>query len=316
MSLDLPPIYILPTNLQPEELQSLEDQIPSLTWDIHEAELILGRISRRERALFELRRLKVATEELLPPHTTHAHDAGEPSPKRRRIASDDQSASLAGRDAAAAAAMSPTDGHELERSGDTIKVLKLSWLTESLEKGIALPFGNHLLYEGRRLRSTEQPETHGSHGATAPGEALARVVVKSMPPPANEPGVSRAGRRGDHSRGRGVTYPPAALIHQTTSDHDVQLPPIPAFLQTTYSCQRPTPVNPPNAGFVEALKEVRTLRQLEGDEVGVRAYASSIASVAAYPFTLRTPRGKLYLSVAAKERDRETERKTTRGEPS
>ncbi|KAM0280290.1 hypothetical protein ACHAQH_004126 [Verticillium albo-atrum] len=67
------------------------------------------------------------------------------------------------------------------------------------------------------------------------------------------------------------------------------MPPIPAFLRTTYSCQRPTPINPPNNAFVEALKEIRTTRKLLGDEIGVRAYSTSIATVAAYPYLISTP---------------------------
>lgn len=295
MSLDLPPVYLLPTNLRPEELHSLEEHIPSLTWDVHEAELVLGKISRRERAQFELRRLKIPTEELLFPYTSHGHDEGEPSPKRRRITSDDQKALSAGDDATI------LSKGVTEHSSNTIKVLKLSWLTDSLEKGAALPIRDYLLYEGRKLPPAEQPEVHKSQGASAPGDTTQRVPVKPMAPPADEPGVSLAGRRGDHGHSRGATHPPAALVHQTTSDHDVQLPLIPGFLQTTYSCQRPTPVNPPNAGFVEALKEVRTLRLLEGDQVGVRAYSSSIASVAAYPFALQTPGGESFPSAAARE---------------
>ncbi|EGY23135.1 DNA polymerase lambda [Verticillium dahliae VdLs.17] len=71
------------------------------------------------------------------------------------------------------------------------------------------------------------------------------------------------------------------------------MPPIPAFLRTTYSCQRPTPANPPNNEFVEALKEIRTTRKLLGDEIGVRAYSTAIATVAAYPYAISTSPARL-----------------------
>ncbi|KAI0469142.1 hypothetical protein F4859DRAFT_150351 [Xylaria cf. heliscus] len=55
------------------------------------------------------------------------------------------------------------------------------------------------------------------------------------------------------------------LAHESTSEHDraMQLPPIPDYLHTDYSCQRPTPFNSPNSEFIEQLKKMRTLRTLE-----------------------------------------------------
>ncbi|KAK8110973.1 uncharacterized protein PG998_007430 [Apiospora kogelbergensis] len=79
-----------------------------------------------------------------------------------------------------------------------------------------------------------------------------------------------------------------ALIQETTSEHEIKkhLPPIPNFLHTRYSCQRPTLSDPPNSAFLEQLKEIRTTRALLGDNVGVRAYSTCIAAVAAYPYLL------------------------------
>jgi DNA polymerase IV len=81
---------------------------------------------------------------------------------------------------------------------------------------------------------------------------------------------------------------PTHLLHQTTSEHDNpdKLPPIPEYLHTTYSCQRPTPINSPNDPFIDQLKKIRTARVLEADEIGVRAYSTAIAALAAYPYTL------------------------------
>lgn len=81
---------------------------------------------------------------------------------------------------------------------------------------------------------------------------------------------------------------PTKLLHQTTSEHDDpgKLPPIPEYLHTSYSCQRPTPLHTPNDAFLALLKRIRQVRQLTDDEVGVRAYSSAIASLAAYPYAL------------------------------
>lgn len=81
---------------------------------------------------------------------------------------------------------------------------------------------------------------------------------------------------------------PIHLLHQTTSEHDdpTRLPPLPSYLHTVYSCQRPAAPNPPNEKFIELLKKIRHHRKLIFDEIGVRAYSSSIASIAAYPYIL------------------------------
>jgi DNA polymerase IV len=42
------------------------------------------------------------------------------------------------------------------RWGDTVRVVKLPWFIECLTAGYLVPFGNHLVYEGRRIISTKQ----------------------------------------------------------------------------------------------------------------------------------------------------------------
>jgi DNA polymerase IV len=99
-----------------------------------------------------------------------------------------------------------------------------------------------------------------------------------------------------HARTRlpGLRKPPA-LQRQTTSEHDAGLDQsqMPTYLLTTYSCQRPTRANPPNAAFIEELKKIRKIRILVGDKIGIRAYSSSIAAIAAYPSLLTTPHGEV-----------------------
>lgn len=267
MTLAFPTIFLLPAHLQPEQLLDLEEKIPSLTYDIREAEIVLGRVSRPERAQFELRRAKLDTEPV-EHHETEAADAsGEPSPKRQRLITG-----------------GAVEGNCVPKDASTVKVLKLQWLTDSLEKDVVLPIDEYLVYEG-----TICAETGASVASrvSPKGKGIlerAGVAAANMSP--------RSSRRNGVGRDSQQSQPlRPALLHESTSDHDATLPPIPAFLHTAYSCQRPTFVNPPNADFVEKLKQVRTLRLLQGDQIGVRAYSTSIATLAAYPFVLQNITG-------------------------
>ncbi|KAK7402421.1 hypothetical protein QQX98_011838 [Neonectria punicea] len=266
MALDLPPIFLLPTHLQPRELHELEDKVRSLTYDVNEAEIVVGNISRRERAMFELRRVKLVTVPLEPSSKPIDVDDidNPPSPKRRKI--------------------SP----QTKPSGNTVKVVKLAWLKDSLAQAKVLPVDPYLLYEAAKPHpdSTSRPTK-----ASSPSRILERAAKDQLGQSATPSSPTRTGnkRRSDtHSTLLSHSQQPPRLAHQSTSEHDVALPPIPDFLTTTYSCQRLTPVNPPNEQFVDALKQVRTIRLLRGDQVGVRAYSTSISTVAAYPYLLKT----------------------------
>lgn len=87
----------------------------------------------------------------------------------------------------------------------------------------------------------------------------------------------------------------AQLLHETTSEHESithDLPDPPRWVVDglEYSCQRVTPLNGPNDAFIDQLKKIRTARDLTNDQIGVRAYSTSIASIAAYPYTITSPR--------------------------
>jgi DNA polymerase IV len=184
---------------------------------------------------------------------------------------------------------------------DVILVLKLAWLLDSLKQDVTLPVDDYLLYQGRKLPSQPKKDTTPK---TSPSRqrfkgrasaVLARAAEDQQRTSTSPHSPQAARRRTDSPStpsGRKRAEPPT-LYRETTSEHDVPLPPIPDFLHTTYSCQRPSPVNPPNAAFIKELKAVRKLRLLQGDQVGVRAYSTSIASLAAYPFLIQRPQGKL-----------------------
>ncbi|KAK0652902.1 hypothetical protein B0T16DRAFT_388080 [Cercophora newfieldiana] len=272
MALKFPVIFLLPANLESEELHELEEQIHTLTYDINEAEIVLGKIARKQRALFELRKLKLATEDVTSPE-----DEAD-SPRRKRTRTRGPS------DAVSDTASDDTGSDdEAPSNPDTVKVVKLAWFTDSLKAGEVLPLGKYIVYEGRKgpLTPIKPPPT--------PQQRADDIRKRAM----GDSGSSPSSQRSSHGPGRRRGEPshrPAKppLLRQSTTEHDmdVHLPPIPAYLHTTYSCQRPTPIHPPNEPFIEQLSKIRTARTLMGDKIGIRAYSSAIATLSAYPYTL------------------------------
>ncbi|KAI0377425.1 Nucleotidyltransferase [Hypomontagnella monticulosa] len=303
MPLNFPTIYLLPTHLEPDKLPELENKIPSLTYDINDAGIILGKISNKERAKFELRRRNVLTEDL---HTPSAslHDSetriedpsppskrrklsGSPSPKSKR---DSESARILDDDEG-------TDGNveshgtaspgkqglsniEDVDDGSVVKVVKLAWFTDSLTQECILPIDNYLVYQGRKIREAiGKPQP-------SPDDILKRARQEGGD---SQPAAQRGFPRGYTSTSQRSTHTKRpALVHESTSEHEsrLQMPPIQDYLYTTYSCQRPTPFSPPNSSFIDELEKIRTLRALKGDEIGVRAYSTSIATLSAYPYLI------------------------------
>lgn len=282
MAPEFPIIYLLPAHLSPDELHELESQIPTLTYNINEANVVVGKISEKNRALFELRKRKLVTEEVLLDQTPVS-----PRAKRRKI-------SAFGDVAVDTDSDSMSDVTQLSTTvsdDDLIRVVRLAWFTDSLSKDVLLPVSEYLIYQGRKI----QPLTTTSmKPPPRPADILSRAKADTEGTQMDHylrHGPFRKDRDRDGYKTAHVK--PPALLKQTTSEHDIDeyLPPVPSFLHTTYSCQRPTHVNPPNKAFIEELKRIRTTRTLTGDKIGVRAYSSSIATLAAYPYTLRSAQG-------------------------
>ncbi|KAH8882814.1 Nucleotidyltransferase [Thozetella sp. PMI_491] len=274
MSLDFPLIFLLQANLDAETMAELEAQIPTLTYDANEAEIFLGRITQKKRALMELRKSGILDTEEVGPKSQQ--DPSSPRAKRRRLSS-----SAPTRDPDSE---SQDDGREKGRLlsstgqglGDTIKVVKLAWFTDSIKAGVVLPTEDFLIYEARKVTrsSVEQAEQHHSTSQEIMKRAMADARSSQVLP------LKRHQAQ--------ASSPAPSLPQETTVEHDTdaELPPIPEYLHTTYACQRPTPVNCPNHGFVEELKKIRVVRTLKGDEIGVRSYSTMISALAAYPYTL------------------------------
>ncbi|KAI1391308.1 Nucleotidyltransferase [Hypoxylon trugodes] len=309
MTLEFPSIYLLPTHIQPDELPNLEAEIPSLTHDINEASVVLGKISNKERATFELRRRKIITEDIGPipasvlsPKTQV--DGSSPPTKRRRLES-----SVPNSITPESKTATPLDGDETsddstgshgstgrrhQRSNSTIKkddrstikVVKLAWFTDCTAAGLILPLDRYLVYHGRRTQKSVNKPTPN------PDDILRRAKQEGGDEQVTpKGGVSQAYTSASQHPRTPIHPKRPALVQESTSEHErrSQMPPIPDYLHTTYSCQRPTPFNPPNNPFIEELKKIRTLRTLEGDKIGVRAYSTSIASIAAYPYLISQP---------------------------
>ncbi|CAD6441679.1 7d729867-6ab4-4547-91b6-f796cf908cf4-CDS [Sclerotinia trifoliorum] len=159
---------------------------------------------------------------------------------------------------------------------NTFKVLNKDWYFDSVREGRLLPMDNYLIYEGQRIM--EPPKI-------LPSDILTRAAadLKSYPNP----------KYNHHYRHQQSSKPLTrpTFLTQTTSEHDdpEHYPPLPEYLKTQYSCERPTPLTSPNDDFLTQLQSIKLKRTLDGDRIGVRAYSTSIASIAAYPYVLTSP---------------------------
>ncbi|KAI0854364.1 Nucleotidyltransferase [Daldinia vernicosa] len=305
MPLNFPPIYLLPTHIEPDELPELESKIPTLTHDIDESSIILGKISNKERAKFELRRRSVLTEDInlspTPPLIPETQTGGSSPPQKRRKLLSSVSSKITRdyRRTPGSEEESLDDGvgtfskasWEDQKLGGTtdeddnpiVRVVKLSWFIDCLAQDSILPIDKYLIYQGRRIQkiSNKPPpnpddilrrarQEGGDRSSTARG-GFSNAYAS----------ISRHYRTSAHTKR-------PELIHESTEEDEGRshMPPIPDYLHTTYSCQRPTPASPPNESFIDELEKIRTLRTLEGDKIGVRAYSTSIASLSAYPYLI------------------------------
>ncbi|KAK6208761.1 hypothetical protein QIS74_12279 [Colletotrichum tabaci] len=284
MALELPPVYLLPTHLKPDELHDLEGKIPSLTYNIQEANIVIGKISQRERALFELRRGKVLTD---PIDATRISESPSATPRKRKraLSGSGSESTLYSEDGEKYGPVPMQTIKALANKSDNtniVKVVKLAWLTDSLAQGEILPLRNYLLYEGRKKGTSEMPTTAKGNGI------LSRAATDDLWQTQNSACLEE---RRKYPADMHQATP--SLLRQTTSEHDsvLELPPVPSFLGSTFACQRPTPVDPPNSMFVDELKKIRLNRKMVGDQIGVRAYSTSIATLSAYPYAIATPQG-------------------------
>ncbi|KAL2424911.1 hypothetical protein ABEF91_004033 [Exophiala dermatitidis] len=335
----LPPIFILPTHLKPEELHEVEDQIFSLggalTYDPKEARVFLGRITQKKRAAFDLRAKGVWTQEATLPEVStgtnsgvHDEDAG-PARKKRRVEPDvrdnrtgtrhrprsvrssSSSTSTASTVSTHSAPPGPESKSMFPDLSDHILILKLDWLEACITEQRLVPYEPYIIYTAKVVpkpsRETTPKPLHdpvtyikATAAPASPGTSiLERAKAEASNLPSSGSSYSSRRRYGDHGNmTRDSTSPTirkTPKLHRTTTSEFEELaahplPPLPDWATgkyAAYSCCRSTPMNPPNSAFIAQLTKIRDARILILDDIGVRAYSSSIASIAAYPYLIR-----------------------------
>ncbi|KAH6668799.1 hypothetical protein B0J14DRAFT_150806 [Halenospora varia] len=334
MALDFPPLYLLKTRIRHDELQKLEKEMEDggfLVFDIKEAELVLGNIGTKKRAQHDLRALQIWTEDARAGEQ-HEDDArSKESPRKRRKLSNDKngrevinidSSTESDEGMFTAARNSKKSSISENRGtiskvpvsvapgafggpnggtfGNIIKVLKLSWYFDSVTARIVLPIENYLVYEGRIILKPKDPELLGYVKTPLnPSEILSRATAEA--PIAVK---SHHRNRSGHSQSQGSQSQtrPTYLLHETTSEHDVveKLPPIPEYMKSQYSCERPTPLHCVNDDFISQLRIIRDAhilagKELVGHDFSNRAYSAAISAISCYPYKLTSAKEVLKL---------------------
>jgi DNA polymerase IV len=222
----------------------------------------------------------------------------------------------------------PTPVFDNSAAVDTLWVVKTDWLEACVTAGHLVPLGDNLVYKCKVLerpnslntKSVQTFFTEAAKAAPATKTLLAtrplvghdildraKTDVTGSAPKAR---YQKKQQFGNHTSRRfeGKSFAPSAqqagqpfsaktahLLKATTSeyegvDSDTPQPPEWVKNHVKYACQRFTPANGPNEDFLEQLKKIRTARTLIDDKIGVRAYSTIIASIAAYPYKISHPR--------------------------
>ena len=215
---------------------------------------------------------------------------------------------------------------------DRVRVAKLDWLNDSLSAGKVLLLEPYVIYTGRlvkeparvrpatiKVNETRLPSAnHTTHSrrkfprgiiqrANADPKPSANRYIKRdrIRDAANKDFVGKSFSSSTQAAGRESSSQhitrPTHLLQQTTSEHDEAdssaLPPMPDWVRENkiYACERATPLTSLNEEFICQLKKIKRAREFLLDEIGVRAYSSSIASLAAYPYPIQSTREILAL---------------------
>ncbi|KAJ5736410.1 uncharacterized protein N7483_001535 [Penicillium malachiteum] len=306
----MPSIFILPTHMPLHILHESEAKLVkyggSLTYDIGEAGLILGKVSHKKRAVLELRSRGLWTEEILEigkfPKTTS--DSHPEIPSKRQKLSHEQSAGNASSEIVDLCTDSEEEGNSEVKAqidpseailsttvdiGHKVTVLRLDWLVQSIKNGEPLPMSPFLVYHGRKIAA---PLATPSQPVTIVADQIKqRAIEDAAKRPAIEKQTIHPRRsRQDPEKHSSQRHPPV-LYRETTSENDdtTPLPPQPDWVRdhVVYACMRSAPLHPPNEEFILQLLKIRRIRQFTLDDIGVRAYSTFIAAMAAYPYLVK-----------------------------
>ena len=218
---------------------------------------------------------------------------------------------------------SPNEQFNPESFANKVTVVKLEWLQASLRQGSLIDVEPYKIYEAK-LRLSEAPTKTclpANAVRTKPASVseehayLKEGLLQGIVERANADPKPFHNRYHKQHRIREAARPdivgktfsstkaayqssqlgtrPARLLHQTTSENDEEissvLPQMPDWVKRNkvYACERATPLESPNKDFIDQLKKIKLARLLTLDEIGVRAYSTSIASLAAYPYQIQ-----------------------------
>lgn len=355
---ELPPIFVSATHFETEDLHELEERLvdsgAALTYDLAEAGIVLSKVTRKPRILFDLKAKGLWTEEVKETRDSSTEDevttVSQPPMKKYKVepASGTKAASEAividdsstASEAEDGVPHTARDGKQkaVERTTSSrlqavttpveasIRVVKIDWFRKSLESGTPLPLGDFVTYQGRQVDKPESTPATSSNQVTPKkstnvsyrssqrtSSPIADIMERAKEDAPSQP--LRTDRFGKRKFGQNVASSTNAsweagsstkqlhahLLHTTTSEHDLgvssDLPEMPEWVKAgiKYACQRLTPKDQPNELFIALLKKIKLARLLTNDEIGVRAYSTSIAALAAYPYKVSNPREILAL---------------------
>ena len=215
----------------------------------------------------------------------------------------------------------------LDDSNDIVRVVKLQWLQDITQGPEPLPLDDYTIYLGRITKDAPNETSKQvlpanvseiGHASTASSTAVKDALRTAVQKAQSDLSTRSAGSKRDflrhamdsqfqsrsyasttQQRGQEPVNRPS-LLHETTSEHDASPEPpamMPQWVKENkiYACERLTPQQSPNKAFIDMLKRIRFARILLLDEIAVRAYSTSIASIAAYPITLTSCREVLRL---------------------
>ena len=299
-----------------------------LSYKAKEAKIFLGRLSQKKRAAFELRTRGVWTEECALPEgparkrrkvgsplkTSSASSKAEYDIKNMAISEDEATLKvLAGLDDHVVVLKfdwlqkSLEAGHLLPHqsflvySGRIVEKPKESATrpqtppkqitfidaTPNVPSSASGPANEERKQQESTLDSIlDQTKFNGSNSQQLP-------IMKYSP---------RRFRDHKHSGHTTIATSHPSLKRTTTSEHDFltgskgssSLPELPAWMleshpRANYACMRSTYMETANDAFLKHLYKIKDARLLTLDEIGVRAYSTSIASLAAYPYVISSP---------------------------
>jgi DNA polymerase IV len=352
---NLPPIFVSATHFEIDDLHELEERLlesgAALTYDLTEAGIVLSKVTRKPRILFDLKAKGLWTEEVKQTRDSSTEDevptSSQPGVKKvkvehsQKVVKADVSQPIVIDDSSTASEAEddvhhkpPVSKRKVTRHVTSpqrritivpqealIRVVRLDWFHKSLSSGRSLPLDTFVTYQGRRVEKPDsvaatlssqttprKPTNISSRSSQLASSPIASIMERAKEyAPTQTTRTDRFGKRKfgqtvassvstSWEAGSSTQQLHAHLLHTTTSENDLgvssDLPEMPEWVKSgiKYACQRLTPKDQPNDSFIALLKKIKLARLLTNDEIGVRAYSTSIAALAAYPHKVSNPR--------------------------